>query len=424
MLDQYSIELKGPGQTILQGTTFTPRVNQTASVIVDHPKADFYMIGGNIANASGLSLISGDHIFHLWQKQGWLRVYGTGFQVTNGIADVRIDSRSKRGPHVITNVRSEGNNGVREGEFPSALLYVPPTNQAVDVVMKSNTGEWNSPGMGGPGLAHFVDYNVAGTLWLLGNHSNGGAGKLVIGHAPGATVVVALGNHSWGTANIIATTGANVMAVGNIYLNSSTNVVEFSNADTLEDHPDLPEIPNVKALPAIQRPVLNVALPGMLDVTEPPFSAVGDGITDDTEVIQLALDEPNNGNHLYFPEGTYRITDTLVYNHTLSATFHSFGGWIAGAGRDRSIIVRDAVDKGGVFAAERMAFMTIQGLTFRTTTWDPNDPNPIAESAFALENVDGIGHATQEIQFYDVRFDGGGTRLILVSIPRKTALKT
>src|SRR5258708_6082749 len=43
------------------------------------------------------------------------------------------------------------------------------------------------------------------------------------------------------------------------------------------------------------------------------YGAVGDGETDDTTVIQKALDAlgPNNPT-LYFPAGTYRITQTLT----------------------------------------------------------------------------------------------------------------
>lgn len=40
-------------------------------------------------------------------------------------------------------------------------------------------------------------------------------------------------------------------------------------------------------------------------------AAVGDGIADDTKAIQAALDKVTNGSVIYFPAGTYRITDTL-----------------------------------------------------------------------------------------------------------------
>lgn len=51
---------------------------------------------------------------------------------------------------------------------------------------------------------------------------------------------------------------------------------------------------------------------GIVDVTKPPYSAKGDGTTDDTAAIQKALDDhPNSGAIIYLPKGTYRVTDTL-----------------------------------------------------------------------------------------------------------------
>jgi hypothetical protein len=51
---------------------------------------------------------------------------------------------------------------------------------------------------------------------------------------------------------------------------------------------------------------------GIVDVTKPPYSAKGDGTTDDTKAIQKALDDhPNSGAIIYLPKGTYRVTDTL-----------------------------------------------------------------------------------------------------------------
>lgn len=41
------------------------------------------------------------------------------------------------------------------------------------------------------------------------------------------------------------------------------------------------------------------------------FGAVGDGVADDTAAIQSAID---NGNTLYFPEGTYKITSSLDWS--------------------------------------------------------------------------------------------------------------
>lgn len=54
--------------------------------------------------------------------------------------------------------------------------------------------------------------------------------------------------------------------------------------------------------------------PGVIDVTRPPYNAKGDGITDDTDSLQNALNETVGRNKaLYLPKGTYLITRTLTW---------------------------------------------------------------------------------------------------------------
>lgn len=71
------------------------------------------------------------------------------------------------------------------------------------------------------------------------------------------------------------------------------------------------------------------------------FGAVGDGVTDDTQAIQTALDtvaSPDDGTIrrvptlLYFPEGTYRISDTLRIERTRDyvAGLHIIGAGVSG----------------------------------------------------------------------------------------------
>ena len=117
----------------------------------------------------------------------------------------------------------------------------------------------------------------------------------------------------------------------------------------------------------------------MIDVKS-EYGAMGDGKADDTRAIQKALDVRCDGatpKAIFFPAGTYRVTETLYLSHHSGGKCRRagpYGGWIAGAGSGATVIRMDPGLKKGVFASDGLASATIQGLTFQTFAYRPGDP--------------------------------------------------
>ncbi len=58
----------------------------------------------------------------------------------------------------------------------------------------------------------------------------------------------------------------------------------------------------------------------IIDVTKPPYNAVGDGETDNTEALQRALTDCQEGKTLYFPFGLY-LCDTINFSGDINVRF-------------------------------------------------------------------------------------------------------
>jgi hypothetical protein len=110
--------------------------------------------------------------------------------------------------------------------------------------------------------------------------------------------------------------------------------------------------------------------------------ATGDGIADDQQEVQAAIDAAATagGGVVWFPAGTYLITDPL----TLSGPTYD-GIVLAGAGRDQTTILQDAVwdgtgSKPGILIVDADA-VTIQDLTLKHNNSPGSSPGTCCTAA-------------------------------------------
>jgi hypothetical protein len=125
------------------------------------------------------------------------------------------------------------------------------------------------------------------------------------------------------------------------------------------------------------------AHPHVINVTRPPYSAKGDGVTDCTEALQAALNEHVGRHHvLFFPKGTYLVSQTLTWPKEWGG--HQKWGFtmLRGQERDATIIrLKDAtftdpekpqaIMRCGGFASADWFHNYVENLTFDVGRGNP-----------------------------------------------------
>lgn len=93
-----------------------------------------------------------------------------------------------------------------------------------------------------------------------------------------------------------------------------------------------------------------------LDVKE--YGAAGDGIADDTAVIQAAINAlPASGGMIRFPTGTYKITSALTVRSNLT---------LRGSGRDKTVIAQVTANANGLTGVD-VSHLSVEGLRLNGT---------------------------------------------------------
>ncbi len=98
------------------------------------------------------------------------------------------------------------------------------------------------------------------------------------------------------------------------------------------------------ALPPSEEIVAFPEHANIVNVSKPPYSAKGDGVTDDTAALQLAINE-NTGRHrlLFFPAGTYLVSATLTWPKKWAGRDNWGFTWLQGESASKSVIrLKDA----------------------------------------------------------------------------------
>lgn len=127
--------------------------------------------------------------------------------------------------------------------------------------------------------------------------------------------------------------------------------------------------------------------------------AVGDGVADDTDAIQAAIDAlPAAGGVVYLPTGTYKLTDALTLRSNLT---------VLGDGDGATVVRQTGADKDAM-TGSALTKVTVQGVYFAGTG---------AGTGSGLALTKGANPATTYVTLRDVTFESFGRDGVSVENP-------
>jgi hypothetical protein len=100
------------------------------------------------------------------------------------------------------------------------------------------------------------------------------------------------------------------------------------------------------------------------------FGAAGDGVADDTAAIQAALNAKKAGGSVYFPAGTYKITQPVFFYSNQTLIFEGGATLLQGAAMDNLMMNYSTAEKGGYDATDNVV---IRGATFDGGSYSQNN---------------------------------------------------
>jgi hypothetical protein len=129
------------------------------------------------------------------------------------------------------------------------------------------------------------------------------------------------------------------------------------------------------------------------------YGAVGDGKADDTAAIQQAFDDLRNHETLYFPAGTYKITDTLYLGR-------KYVGYYSDPPTNQQPVYFEGRVGIGIIGEDPMT-TTIKWASSRPTgvfRWDGVNGKFVNGLPVPMLDVEGVGHS----KFSRITWDGAG----------------